>query len=154
MKPTTPFLAASFAPVLFAIAVGPALLAANVADAHEQEARALLEQVRKAALKSDAAFFESYFADGLSRIEARGQLDSKEDALHAFKSGDVRYHSLESRDMQIHLYGDTAIVTLIYDFSATRKGNGFKGSNRVTRVLERCDGRWQEVAFQATPIGD
>jgi len=91
-------------------------------DAAQQEVRSVMERVRQAALKADTSFFADYLADDMSRIEAFGGMATKEDALHALKAGIVKYKTLEARDMQIRICGDTAIVTLIFDFSGTRDG--------------------------------
>lgn len=118
----------------------------------EREVRELMEKVQQAALKGDSAFFQQYFDDDLVRVEARGQMVSKDVALLAMKTGAVKYHMLEPREMLVRVYGDTAVVSVIYDFQMTRNGKKSSGPNWVTRVLVKRAGKWREVAFQATHI--
>lgn len=121
------------------------------ADA-EQEIKALMEQVRVAALKSDVTFFDGYLAADVSRIDAGGRLASKNEMISNFKSGQMKYRSLTVQDLKVRIYGDTAVVIVIYDSQGTNRGHDFSQINRATRVLVKRDGKWQEVAFQATKV--
>src|SRR4051812_26756768 len=67
----------------------------------EQEIRRLEDQSRQAALRGDTAFFERYWADDYIRTNSFGRTHDKAEALENFKSGALKYQTLEYDDVQV-----------------------------------------------------
>jgi ketosteroid isomerase-like protein len=119
----------------------------------EQEITKFLDQSRNAALKGDASFSEANLSDDYQRVNAQGRLMTKADLVSELKNGDLKYQSIEVTDMKVRVYGNAAVVTHGADVKGTNKGKDISGSFRVTRVFVKRNGKWQEVSFQATPVG-
>jgi ketosteroid isomerase-like protein len=142
-------------------AVSPAFCAQHVAihprpgfNASDQETiREIVEmerQTKEASLHRDADFPARNLADDYVAITPLGQITTKQDAISARRSGQLRYESINVTDMVVRLYGDTAVVTARADVKGHQLGEDFSGPYRYTRVWVRRNGRWQTVSYQAT----
>jgi Domain of unknown function (DUF4440) len=118
----------------------------------DQQIRALHDQGRQAALKGDAAFFEKHLADTYFGIGGDGRLRTKTDAVQDLKSGGIKYESIDERDVKVNTYGSTAIVNSIASVKLTVNGKPVNGDFRATFVYAKHGNKWEEVAFQATPV--
>lgn len=113
-----------------------------------------LDQSRQAALKGDASFAETNYADDYVRVGPTGEVMTKADFVNALKSGDLKYESIEPSDVKIRTYGNTAVVTAKAAVKGTNKGQDISGSYRSTRVLVNRGGKWQEVSFHTTKVAE
>ena len=107
-------------------------------------------QAKEASLRRDADFPLRTLADDYVAITPLGQVTTKQEALSARRSGQLRYESMNVSDMVVRLYGDTAVVTARADVKGHQLGEDFSGPYRYTRVWVRRNGRWQTVSYQAT----
>jgi ketosteroid isomerase-like protein len=107
-------------------------------------------QAKDASLHRDVDFSERTLADDYVAITPLGQVATKQDALSARKSGQLRYDAINISDMVVRVYGDTAVVTARADVKGHQLGEDFSGPYRYTRVWVRRDGRWRMVSYQAT----
>ena len=119
----------------------------------EQQILALEREWYEARQKRDVKKLEQLLADDATLINPLGQLGDKQRVLRALGVGGTT--TLESYDLgevQVRLYGNTAVTT----GRATVKGQtgvgDFSGATRFTRVYVQRNGRWQLVAHQATRI--
>ncbi|MFZ0760450.1 MAG: nuclear transport factor 2 family protein [Candidatus Sulfotelmatobacter sp.] len=144
-----------------ALAALPAFSAQRVAlhprpgfDSGEQEViRQIVDmerQSREASLRRDADFSQRALADDYVAITPLGQVTTKEDAISARRSGQLRYEAMNISDMVVRVYGDTAVVTARADVKGHQLGEDFSGLYRYTRVWIRRNGQWQTVSYQAT----
>jgi len=118
----------------------------------EEQIKALHERGRQAALKDDASFFEKHLANQYIGIGADGQLRTKAETIENFKSGGVKYESIDERDVSVRTYGNTIIVSSTASVKATMHGKPVTGDYRAIFVYVKEDGNWEEVAFQVTPL--
>jgi hypothetical protein len=81
-----------------------------------------------------------------------GPLRTKADVLQDFKSGGIKYESIDERDVKINTYGDTAILNSIATVKLTSNGKPVNGDFRATFVYVKHGSKWEEVAFQSTPV--
>src|SRR5215212_6482607 len=90
------------------------------AGAAEREVRELERRFSDAVVRSDRAFFERVLADdfthtshsGAFKAKAEWMAESKfDDPKAAPGTGRTRYESLDVDDLQVRIYGDTAVVT-------------------------------------------
>ncbi len=110
----------------------------------------LERQTKEAILHRDADFSMRTLADDYVAITPLGQVTTKQDAISARRSGQLRYESVNVTEMVVRLYGDTAVVTARAEVKGHQLGEDFSGPYRYTRVWARRNGHWQTVSYQAT----
>jgi uncharacterized protein (TIGR02246 family) len=125
---------------------------ANSAPSSEQEIRALEDERNRAILKGDAAALERMTADDYTFITLRGELRTKSEIVKGFQSGSFKYDSRTISDLNIRVYGDTAIVVGRSIQKGSENGKDYSGDYRFTRVYVKQKARWITVALQTTPI--
>jgi ketosteroid isomerase-like protein len=118
----------------------------------EDQVKALLDQRREATIKADVAVLDATTADDYTRISPTGEMLAKAAYLQGFKDGSVKYESIETKDLKIRVYGDTAVITGIGTVKSTNKGQDTSGTFAVSQVFVKRKGKWQAVQFQATKI--
>ena len=110
-----------------------------------------LEKERnRAIISGDAVALERMTSDDYTFITLRGELRTKADIIQGFKSGSFHYDSREISDLNVRVYGNTAVVTGRSIQKGKENGKDYSGDYRFTRVYVRQDGRWQTVALQTT----
>lgn len=130
-------------------------LAANqqVSKDESTEIRELEEQVNEAVVNGDLKFFEENFADDFMHTSHSGRFRTKAEWLKGRKPGESPYTSFQTKDLQIRLYGDTAVVTgKSVPKGADSKGRDITGEYRFLRVWAKRGSRWRAVAFQGTKV--
>lgn len=118
----------------------------------EQEIRAAFDQIRNAVLKGDADAFAKFTADDYTSIGADGKVLSKAEVLDGFRTGKVKYESIDTSDVRVRVYGDTAVVTDTSSIKARRGDQDMSGQYRSVRVYVKRGGKWQQVLLQRTRI--
>ena len=112
-----------------------------------------LENERNRAITSgDAAALERMTSDDYTFITLRGELRTKAEIVQGFKSGSFHYDSRQISDLNVRVYGDTAVVTGRAIQNGKENGKDYSGDYRFTRVYVKKDRRWQTVALQTTLI--
>jgi hypothetical protein len=107
-------------------------------------------QTKEATLHRDADFTQRTLADDYVAITPLGTVTTKQDAVSARKSGQLRYEAMNVTDMVVRIYGDMAVVTARADVRGHQLGEDFSGPYRYTRIWARRNGHWQTVSYQAT----
>jgi len=122
----------------------------------EQTVQNLLKQMEmervEALMKCDAGFFDRTTADDYTMITSSGELRNKARAMGDLKSGEVKFQSADVDELEVRVYGDTAVVTGRHTQKAHSAGNDISGQYRFTRVYVKQKGQWKAVAYQATHI--
>lgn len=95
----------------------------------------------------------------LARIMARDctftyplEGDGKEQFIADVQSGDLTVESMTRDNVEVRIFGQTAVLTGIDTAKWIYKGNVIAGYYRTIHVYAERDGRWQLVAIQACPI--
>src|SRR5262249_11325501 len=118
----------------------------------ERELTQLVKDLNEAVVKADIAALERVLHQDYVHHRPRGTVEDRTQYLENRKARRVDFQSLVADEINIRVYGDTALVT----GRSTAKGKDQHGhmdeQRRWTRVLVRRDGRWQFVHFQGTPI--
>lgn len=119
----------------------------------------LLNEFLAGAGRNDPAVHDRFWADDLIYTRSAGVRTNKEEIMKGFKTpapapkpGDpVTVYTAE--DIQIHQYGDAAVVAFRL-VSSTTKADGTKttGNNLNTGTFIRRKGKWQAVAWQSTIV--
>jgi hypothetical protein len=83
-----------------------------------------------------------------------GVLSTKAQRLAAMKSAELKYQSVSFEDVNIRVYGNTAVATFRVTSKFQLNGQNFSGQYMVTGTFLKNKGRWQEVAVQSTRIAE
>ena len=137
-------LAATFAAVT-------CLSSASAEDVQDQLKK--METDRAAAVvKGDVEVLEKSTADDYSLINVNGQMSDKSRKISGIKSGQTKLTSNNLSDLNVRVYGDTAVITGKADVKGMVGGKDATGQILFTRVYVKKDRRWQSVAFQQTRV--
>lgn len=118
----------------------------------KEQIRSLEEERNRAILAGDAATLDRMTADDYTFITLRGELRTKAEIVRGFQSGSFKYESRTISDLNIRVYGETAIVTGRSTQKGVENGKDYSGDYRFTRVYVKENGRWLTVALQTTPV--
>lgn len=118
----------------------------------EQAVRQVLNGVAAALTRNDAAALDRVYADSYTLVNESGELTTKAPRLAAIKSGELKYESVGFDEVDVRLYGDTAVTTYRVTSKGQLKGEAFGGQFRATSTYVKMRGRWQLVAAQVTRI--
>lgn len=142
-----------YAAVLFLVLSSSAMGQISTPDqSAKDEIKALEEQRNRAILSGDAATLERMTSDDYTFITLRGELRTKAEIVKGFQSGSFKYDSRTISDLNIRVYGHSAIVTGRSIQKGVENGKDYSGDYRFTRVYIKQRGRWITVALQTTPI--
>ena len=109
-----------------------------------------------ASMKRDAAALQPFYADEYMFTDADGVVTNKSQELKNLTSGTFRLMAYKFGDLNVRIYGDTAVVT----GRNTIKGawedikRDISGPYRFTDVFVKRDGRWQCVASQSSRLAE
>ena len=114
--------------------------------------RQLEMKVAAATEHNDADALAPYLAPDFTFVNPAGLLVNKEQFLANFRTGRLRNTAYKVDEMQVRVYGTTAIVTYRSTVAGTAGLQDAAPQRRRTTVLIKREGRWLIVAQQSTPI--
>ena len=117
-----------------------------------EKIRALEEERNQAILHGDVAALDRMTSDNYTFITLRGELRTKPQILKDFGSGSIKYQSRKISDLNIRVYGNSAVVTGRAIQQGMENGKDYSGDYWFTRVYVNQHGRWRTVALQTTLI--
>ncbi len=112
----------------------------------EQIIRRLDHERIQAQIGADAASLDRLYADDFIGIGPSGTVRNKAQVIRDFTSGDLKYQSITTDDVQVRVYGNTAVETGRSTMSGQDKGKPVPRDNRFTRVWVAQRGHWRLVA--------
>ncbi len=116
----------------------------------EEELLKLEEQFAEAIIKNDPGAIERLVADDWIIINADGGIIDKERFLGVIKSGTLTHEMMESDNMRVRVYGDSAVVTALTRTKGKFMGQEFSTHERATDFFVRFNGQWRCVLTQLT----
>jgi hypothetical protein len=117
------------------------------------EAIRLLEEERnQAILHGDSEALERMTSEDYTFVTLRGEMLTKAAIVQNFRSGAAKYQSREISDLNIRVYGNSAVVTGRAIQKGAENGKDYSGDYWFTRVYVNQGGRWVTVALQTTLI--
>ena len=139
---------------VFLVATCLAVAAQQGSGDADQSARVLsLENAwNRAEVTHDAKALSTLLAETFDFTDDDGRFMNKSQWLAHIRSGVDHYDQLSSSGMSVHLYGNVAVVTGMYQDKITEKGKGVMRSGRFTDVWIQQNAQWKCVASQATLI--
>jgi uncharacterized protein (TIGR02246 family) len=124
----------------------------TTADGAEEQAIAKVEQDWGAAmLKSDGPALDRILAKEWV-MTSDGETATRAQLAGALKSGAYKIESATLRDLNVHVFGDAAVATMLVDMTGTFMGKPVPPVSRSTDFFVKRDGRWQAVSTQNTTI--
>lgn len=136
--------------VLFSM---PSWTAPNRSDEKTSaEIKRLRDQWIEAEETKDIPFLEQLLADDVVIGNSQGQLLNKTQFLNRMRSPERTLKILNTRNVEVRLYGAVAILTEQVTIDGLDNGHPFGGEFRFIRIFAREHGRWRVVLGQGTPI--
>jgi len=98
----------------------------------EQAVRQLLNETSAALGRNDTAALDRIYADSYTLTNENGVLLTKAPRLAAIKSGELKFESVAFDEVNVRLYGNTAVATYRVTSKAQFKGQEAGGQFRST----------------------
>lgn len=142
--------------LVMVLAVAISLHAQSAPDG--AELTKLLNEFLAGAGRNDAAVHDRFWADDLIYTRSTGVRTNKEELMKGVRSAppakpDDPVAVYTAEDVQIHQYGDAAVVAFKLVINTTRSdGTKTVGNNLNTGTFIRKKGKWQAVAWQSTIV--
>ena len=112
----------------------------------EQVIRKLDNERIQAQIHADVAALERIYADDFIGVGPSGTVRTKPQVISDFTSGDLKFQSITTDDVQVRVYGDTAVETGLSTMIGQDKGKTVPRDTRFTRVWVKQQGHWRLVA--------
>lgn len=116
----------------------------------EEELLKLEKEFARAIVKNDAEAIGQFLADDWVIIDADGGIIDKARFLGVVESGALTHEMMESDDVEVRIYGDSAVVSGLTRTKGKFMGQDFSTHERATDVFVMQNGRWQCVFSQLT----
>ncbi len=124
-------------------------LPAFSAGSAEKEVLAAIDAWKQAALKGDASALGKIYHDGLAYTHSNGMTQTKAVAIESETAANGVYKGIAMRDVEVHVYGDTAIVE--YKLDLTHFAGDTAHLHEIMVWLKSPQG-WQLLARHATKL--
>lgn len=118
----------------------------------EAEVAAREHAWREAWIKGDVTVLESLHAPDYFAINNEGHFTSRAQVLADAKAGLFRYTSMRHENMQIRVYGQTAVVNGLTINKGHRGKRDVSGKFAYTRVYVKDKNVWRAVLAQYTRL--
>ena len=112
----------------------------------EETIRKLDNERIQAQIHADATALDRIYAADFIGVGPSGTVRTKPQVILDFTSGDLKFQSITTDDVQVRVYGDTAVESGRSTMVGQDKGKTVPRHTRFTRVWVRQQGRWQLVA--------
>ena len=100
----------------------------------------------QAQISADAAALDRIYAADFIGIGPSGTVRRKPQVIADFTSGDLKFQSITTDDVQVRVYGNAAVETGRSTMIGQDKGKTVPRDNRFTRVWIKQGAHWRLVA--------
>lgn len=100
----------------------------------------------QAQIGADRAALDRIYADDFIGIGPSGTVRTKPQVLSDFTSGTLKFQSITTDEVQVRVYGNTAVETGVSTMKGQDQNKTVPVDNRFTRVWVKQHGRWRLVA--------
>jgi hypothetical protein len=100
----------------------------------------------------DRAMLQELIADDFRSIEPKGFVFDKHQWIG--RHDRFQYHQLHTSDLEIHRYGDAAVVWNVQTDHASYDDQQVRLRARVSQVRVNREGQWQIAGIQVSPMGE
>jgi uncharacterized protein (TIGR02246 family) len=112
----------------------------------EQAIRQLDHERIQAQIGADAVALDRIYADDFIGVGPSGTVRTKAQVISDFTSGDLKFQSITTDEVQVRVYENTAVETGLSTMVGQEKGKAVPRDTRFTRVWVKQQGRWRLVA--------
>jgi len=110
----------------------------------------LENEFARSVASNDVDAIDRILADEWIIIDPDGSIIDKARFLGVIKSGALSHESMESTDLRVRLYVNTAVVTGLTTTKGKFMGQDFASCERATDIFVKQTDRWQCVLTQLT----
>ena len=118
----------------------------------EQEILDMEKQLTAALLRGDIAALQRICADDYVSVDPDGILGEKASGLQGLESGEIKFISISTDEVSVHVYKTTAVVTGSAAVRARMRGAERSEQLRFMQVFLKRRRRWLLAAQQLTRI--
>src|ERR1041384_3621289 len=112
----------------------------------DQVIRQVDQERIQAQIGADAAALDRIYADNFIGIGPSGTVRNKAQVIADFTSGDLKFQSIITDDVQVRIFGNAAVETGRSTMIGQDKGKTVPRENRFTRVWIKQRAHWRLVA--------
>ena len=112
----------------------------------EQAIRQVDNERIQAQIHADATALDRIYAEDFIGVGPSGTVRTKAQVISDFTSGDLKFQSITTDQVQVRVYENTAVETGLSTMSGQDKGKPVPRDTRFTRVWVKEQGRWRLVA--------
>ena len=128
-------------------------MSTSLTAANDVEAVAQAEQqLAEAHPRLDLTILEHLLHPDYIIVQPGGKIETKAEVLASYRTGMRHWDTAQADQLDIRLYGDTAIVIGRWRASGQYGPERFKYAARFLSIWVKQEGRWQNIAYQATEI--
>ena len=125
---------------------------AQAPEAVRAELLALEARWDSAVVRKDIAVLEQILAPSFVYIGADGSVSTRAEMLAGLRAPELEIDPFETRDVQVRLYGETAILTGWFEQTGRVGGRPYRVRSRYTDVYVREAGRWLAVSAHSSAL--
>src|SRR5262249_10370641 len=100
----------------------------------------------QAQIQADATALDRIYADDFIGVGPSGTVRTKAQVISDFTSGDLKFQSITTDEVQVRVYESTAAETGLSTMVGHDKGKAVPREPEFTRVWVKQQGRWRLVA--------
>jgi|SRR5580700_711402 hypothetical protein len=121
---------------------------------NQQEISELIDSLESAELRGDVSYLDEHLSEDFIGVGPRGFLLTKQEWVGRHRSGDLKYTSLYTDEIVVHLVKDEVVVATGKEMSSARyQGNDMPPDQfRFMMVFVKEDGDWRLGGKQLSPI--
>src|SRR3984893_15059975 len=101
----------------------------------EQELLTLEKAFAEAIVRNDLEGIGGLVTDDWIIIDPNGEIVDRTRFFEVIKSGALTHEMMESEDLRVRVYGDSAVVTVVTRTKGTFMGQDFSAQERATDVF-------------------
>jgi ketosteroid isomerase-like protein len=116
----------------------------------QEELLKLENEFARAVASNDPDALDGILADDWIIVDPDGGIIDKARFLRIIKSGILSHELMESTELRVRLYGNTAVVTALTTTKGKFMGQDFASCERATDIFVKQGDRWQCVFTQLT----
>ena len=120
----------------------------------EEELLKLEKEFAETIMRNDLEGLGRIVADDWIIIDPNGEIIDRARFFEVIKSGSLTHDMMESEDLRVRVYGDSAVVTALTRTKGKFMGQEFSTQERATDAFVRRDGRWRCVLTHLTRVAE
>ena len=121
-------------------------------SSREEDLMRVVAEWDRAMIENDPEEIGRYMADDWTIIGPDGTVGDKAGFLALVAYGELTHDVMETHDMDVRIYGETALLIARGISGGAFRGRSFHLVERVSCVFVRSDGEWECVSTHLSPL--